>query len=71
MVPVQGKTILLEVIMTPHAVGGFPDFLDRGQEQTDQHGNDGDDDEQLNQGKATQPTPEPQPRKKHGHYSGS
>jgi hypothetical protein len=35
------------VVGALHAVGGLADFLDRGQQQADQDGNDRDDNKQL------------------------
>jgi len=43
---------LLEVVGALHAVGGFADLLDRGQQQPDQDGDDRDDDEQLDEREA-------------------
>jgi hypothetical protein len=41
---------LLEVVGALHLVGRLADLLDGRQEQADQHGDDGDDDQQLDQG---------------------
>ena len=49
MVAVQGEPDLLEVAGAADAVGGLADLLDGGQEQADQHGDNRDDDEQLDE----------------------
>src|SRR5439155_20515164 len=49
VVRVQGQPKLLEIVAARHTVGRFPYLLDRRQKQADQHGDDGDDDEELNQ----------------------
>ncbi len=46
---VHGDAELLQVVGAAHAVGGFAHLLDRGDQETDQHGDDGDDHQQLNQ----------------------
>jgi hypothetical protein len=48
----EGQADLLEVILAAHATRRLADLLDRGQQQRDQHGDDGDDDQQFDQGKA-------------------
>ena len=52
VVIMHGEAKLLQVVGALHAVGGFPDLLHRRQQQTDQNGNDGDHDEQLNEREA-------------------
>ena len=49
LVVVAGKADLLQVVLAGHPVGGLPDLLDSGQQQADQDGNNGDDDQQLNE----------------------
>jgi hypothetical protein len=46
------QTDLLEVVAATHAVGRFADLLDGGEQEADQHGNDGDDHQQLDQRKS-------------------
>src|SRR5262249_16775977 len=53
VVVVGGQPKLFEVVGGGHAVSGFADLLDGGQEQANQDSNDGDDDEQFNQGEAS------------------
>jgi hypothetical protein len=48
----DGDSDLLEVVLAAHPVGGFPNFLDCGEEKTNKDRNDGDDDQKLNQGEA-------------------
>jgi len=50
---VDGQPDLLQVVLALHAVGRLPDLLDGGQQEADQDGDDGDDDEQLNERKGT------------------
>jgi len=50
---VQRQAELLEVVAALHAGGGFAHLLDRGQEQADEDGDDGDDHQQLDQREAT------------------
>src|SRR5262249_55972942 len=50
VVHVQGQAELVEVVPALDALGHGADLLDGGQQQPDQDGNDGEDDEQLNQG---------------------
>src|SRR5262249_16108576 len=45
----DAQTDLLEVVLAAGAVGRLADLLDGGQEQADQHRDDGDDDQQLDQ----------------------
>src|SRR5262249_28772820 len=52
VIRLQGDADLLEVVGTLGAVGGLPHFLHGREQQADQHGDDGDDDEQLDQGEA-------------------
>src|SRR5207244_5492511 len=47
---VGGQGELLEVVGAARAGSGFTDLLDGGHEQADQDGDDGDDDQQLDQG---------------------
>jgi hypothetical protein len=46
---VQGKAVLLQVIGTLRPSRGFADFLDSGQEQANQDGDNRNHDEQLNE----------------------
>src|SRR5581483_7643916 len=50
VVVVQTEPDLLEVVHALAAGGRLPDLLDRGKEQADQDGDDGNDDQQLDQG---------------------
>src|SRR5262249_48505124 len=52
-VVVDGQADLLEVVLALHACGGLADLLHGGQQQADQDGEDGDDDEQLDQREGT------------------
>ena len=52
VVAVQGQTDLLEIVLTLDAVGRFAHLLHGGHEQGDQHGDDGDDHQQLDQGES-------------------
>jgi hypothetical protein len=45
----------MQVVAARDAGGRFTDLLDRGQEQADQDGNDGDYDQQLDQRKTVPP----------------
>jgi hypothetical protein len=47
---VAGERELLQVVLALHATGRLADLLDRGEEQPDQDGNDGDDDQQFDEG---------------------
>ena len=49
---VNREAQLFQVVSAFNAVRRLADFLDGGEEQADQDGDDGDDDEQLNEGKA-------------------
>jgi hypothetical protein len=49
VVVVDGDADLLEVVGAGGAGGGLAHFLHSGQQQPDQHGDDRDDDEQLDQ----------------------
>jgi hypothetical protein len=49
VVIVQRQTELLEVVGAAHTVGGLADLLDGGQQQANEDGNDGDDDQKLDQ----------------------
>src|SRR5262249_9058103 len=49
VVVVKRQADLLEVVLALGAGGGFADFLDGGQEQADEHGDDGYDHQQLDQ----------------------
>src|SRR5205085_9153979 len=51
LVIVAGKGELLEVVAATGPVGRFAHALDGWQQHGDQHGNDGDDDQQFDQGK--------------------
>src|SRR5207248_3681226 len=51
VIRVHGDAELLEIGGTRHAVGRLADFLDRGQQQTDQHRDDGNDHQQFDEGK--------------------
>src|SRR5207249_2276497 len=50
VVIVHGQTELLEVVLAAHAVGRLAHALHRRQQQTDEHGNDGDDHQELDEG---------------------
>jgi hypothetical protein len=50
---VQGEADLFEVVLALGPRGSGPDFLDGGQEQADQDGDDGGDHQQFDQGEAT------------------
>ena len=52
VVVVDGQADLLEVVRALHPVGGLADLLDRGQQQADQDGDDGDHHQQLDQREA-------------------
>ncbi len=45
----EGQPDLLQIVRAGHAVGGFADFLHRGQEKANQDGDDGDNHEQFDQ----------------------
>src|SRR5205823_6691615 len=47
---VQGQAELLKMVLALDATGSFADFLDGRQQQADQHGDNRDDDEQLDEG---------------------
>src|SRR5436309_1431614 len=47
MVIVRGQAKLLHVVGALDPAGGLADLLDGGQQQADQHGDDGNDDQQL------------------------
>ncbi len=49
VVIVQGQTDLLQVVDALRTAGGLTSRLHGGQEECDQHGDDGDDDKQLDQ----------------------
>ncbi len=55
---------LFEVVLALGAGGGLAHFLDGGQEQADQDGDDGDYHQQLNQRETTPMTQETEPRHK-------
>ena len=50
MIAVTGQAKLLEVVGALHAVGGLTHLLHRGQEQADQHRDDGNHHQELNEG---------------------
>src|SRR5262249_33105394 len=50
VVEVQGQPDLVEVVAARRALGRFADLLDRRDQQSDQHGDDGDHDQQLDEG---------------------
>src|SRR5207253_6835295 len=50
---VYGQADLVQVVLALQAGGGLADFLHRGQEQPDEDGDDGDDDQQLDQREGT------------------
>ena len=52
VIVVHGQGELAEVALAARAVGGLANFLHRRQQQPDQHADNGDDDEQLHQGKS-------------------
>src|SRR5262245_56263251 len=52
MILVGSQAELSQVVAALHAAGGLSDLLHRRQEQADQDGNNGDDDQQLDQRKA-------------------
>ena len=49
MVVVDGQPELLEVVLAGGPGGRLADLLHRGQQQPDEHGDDGDDDQQFDQ----------------------
>ena len=49
----NGKTELLEVVLARHAGGGFAHFLDGGEQKPDQNGDDSNNDQQLDERKAS------------------
>src|SRR5947199_54813 len=49
---VEGDAQLVQVVLGLGAGGGLADLLDRGQEQADEDGDDGDDDQQLDEREA-------------------
>ena len=51
VVAVGRQTDLLEVVRAADPGGGLADLLDRGQQQSDQDGSDGDHDQQLDERK--------------------
>jgi hypothetical protein len=55
VVHLTGHADLVEIVRALGACGGFAHFLYRRQQQADQHGDDGDDDEQLNKREAGPP----------------
>jgi hypothetical protein len=59
LVVVNGDAILLQIIAAATAAGRFTGGLDGGQEQGHQDANDGDDDEQLDEGKPRRPNEVP------------
>ena len=50
VVEVQGQADLVQVVLAAGLVRRLTDFLHRGQQQADEHADDGDDHQQLNQG---------------------
>src|SRR5262249_14149529 len=61
---VDGQAELPQVIKTRNSVRSLADLLDRGEEQPDEHADDGNHDEQFNQRKAT-----PVPMEDEGHVA--
>ncbi len=51
MVIVNRQADLLEIVLALRPAGRFAGLLDSGQQQGNQHGNNGDDDEQFDEGK--------------------
>jgi hypothetical protein len=51
VIVVHGQADLFKVVLTPRAVRGLPNFLDRRQQQSHQDSNNGNDDEQLDERK--------------------
>jgi hypothetical protein len=49
VIAVHGQAELLEVVLARHAVGALADLLDRGQQQANEDGDDGDYHQQLDQ----------------------
>jgi hypothetical protein len=47
LVLVESEAELFEVVGAAHAIGGFAHLLHGGKKQSQQHGDDGDDDEQF------------------------
>jgi len=56
VIAVQGEAGLLEVVGALHARCGLAHFLDGGQQQADEDGDDRDDDEQLDEREGRPPT---------------
>src|SRR5262249_37801427 len=52
VVVVTGEPDLFQVVLAPGTAGGLAHLLHGWQEQADEYGDDGDDDEQLDQGEA-------------------
>jgi hypothetical protein len=51
MVIVNRQSDLLEIVFALRSAGRFAGLLDSGQQQGNQHGNNGNDDQQLDEGK--------------------
>src|SRR5262249_4672847 len=56
VVVVEGQPDLLEIVLALHACGRLAHFLHGGQEQSDQHADDGNNHQQLDQREAAAPT---------------
>src|SRR5262249_44143907 len=59
MVLLHGKADLFHVVLALDTGGGSPHLLDRGQEQPDEYGDDGDDHQELDQREAAPSTHTP------------
>ena len=53
----DAKSNLLEVVAAAHATGSLAGCLDRRQQQTYQHADDGDNNQQFDEGESTTPLP--------------
>jgi hypothetical protein len=52
MIVVKRQAHLFEIVLTLATVGGFPNFLDCWQEQSNQHSNNGNDNTKFHEGEA-------------------